>query len=158
MLQTPHSSFPFSAHTPGPQCLSCSEGPSTALRWGPISAVKRDGHHLLLLAALLLTQPGCRWAPRPPGNPASSCSTLLPTPPGPAPPHSSPLLCPMPAALCVAVVAKVQGPTLELVQAHPTGLRPEISLPRFLCRAFLPSGRSALPPSLVSPAKFPKVH
>jgi len=61
-------------------------------------------------------------------------------------PYSLQPLCPTPVALPGVVVAKAQDPALGLVELHSIGLNPAVSLSRYLCRAFLPLGRSALPP------------
>lgn len=47
---------------------------------------------------------------------------------------------------------EVQDSALSLIEAHTGGLSPSLSL------SSLPSGRSVLPPILVSSAKFLRVH
>ncbi|KAF1466761.1 Conserved oligomeric Golgi complex subunit 5, partial [Megadyptes antipodes antipodes] len=59
-------------------------------------------------------------------------------------------LFPQPVALHGVVVAKVQTRPLALLNLIQLALAHRSSLSRSLCRAFLPSSRSALPPNLVS--------
>lgn len=53
------------------------------------------------------------------------------------------LFCPKPVALQWIVVIKVQDLAFGHAEAHTIGP----SLSRSLCRAFLPAGRSTLPPN-----------
>ena len=64
-------------------------------------------------------------------------------------------LLPKPVALHGVVVTQVQDPELSLIQlasAHPSSLSTSV------CRAFLPSRRTTLPPNSVSPANLLRVH
>ena len=55
-------------------------------------------------------------------------------------------------------VAKAQDPALGLVQLHPIGLSPAISLSTSLCGGFLPPCRSTLLPIMVSSANILRVR
>ncbi|PKU45971.1 hypothetical protein llap_3739 [Limosa lapponica baueri] len=57
-------------------------------------------------------------------------------------------LFPKPVALHGVVVTHVQDLALALLNLIPLALAHQSSLSRFLCRAFLPSNRSTLPPQL----------
>ena len=52
----------------------------------------------------------------------------------------------------------MQDPTLGPIETHAVNLGHRSSLSRSLCSALLPSGRSTLPPSLVSSANLLRVH
>ena len=90
-------SLPFSGHIPGPQCLSCSEGPKTGHSTrGAASPVLSTGGQLLPCSFwqhCFSCKPGCHWPSWTPGHTAGSCSAKHQSmPPGPFPLQSLSLL------------------------------------------------------------------